>query len=108
MECWFSSTSACFRSEGPTANSPVREGGDAYSRNHRGPKGWHKSWRTFGAQETTVASHPALTDGAISCRSFGPKSLPFHLYAFAVAAVVVRESSQISIKFAVGPTKNNA
>ena len=96
------------RSEGPAANSPVREGGDAIFSEPQRPEGLAKSWRTFGAQETTVASHPALTDGAISCRSFGPKSLPFHLYAFAVAAVVVRESSQISIKFAVGPTRNNA
>jgi len=32
--------------------------------------------RTCGAQETSPLSFPALTDGAIDSRSFGPEEMP--------------------------------
>jgi hypothetical protein len=46
------------RSEGPTFNSPIRQGGDLGSRLRRGPKGRHnKQCRTFGAEPTLELGH---------------------------------------------------
>lgn len=53
--------------------APSREGGETISLDSmQGPKGRHKSWRTFGAQIKNRRLFPPLRDGAINYRSFGP------------------------------------
>ena len=57
---------ACFRSEGPEGSSPAREGGEHRVLYFRGPKGRHKSWRTFGAMELTVTCAPPIRTGPLT------------------------------------------
>jgi hypothetical protein len=56
----------------PLLSSPVREGAEAIHDCSAGPKGRHKSWRTFGAQVITVAFTPPLRTGLLTA---GPADL---------------------------------
>ena len=63
---------ARFRSEGPEVSSPVREDGDSIFYSPKGPKGRHKSWRTFGAQVTDGHISPSSRTGLLTS---GPSDL---------------------------------
>src|ERR1700730_4573765 len=65
------------RSEGPTVNSPVREGGgNAPFRSLSAERAPRVVWapRSTGGLWEWSRADPPLTDGAINCRSFGPGS----------------------------------
>ena len=60
------------RSEGPAVNSPVRQGGELYPFDPLGLKGRHKFMPHLLRSGNNSRIEPALTDGAIDYRSFGP------------------------------------
>src|SRR6266508_532672 len=66
---------ACLRSEGPSVSSPVREGGVATTISSLSAEGAPRFVPSFGPLVIERLEFPALTDGAINSRSFGPKSL---------------------------------
>jgi len=60
------------RSEGPAVNSPVREGGGDPSFGAWSAEGAPRFVPALRASGKGKGQFPALTDGAIDCRSFGP------------------------------------
>ena len=62
------------RSEGPAVNSPVRQGGDSILSIAQRPEGPAQIVAHIRRSGTDRRIYPALTDGAINCRSFEPES----------------------------------
>src|ERR1700730_16708332 len=61
------------RSEGPAVSSPVREGGEPLDSTQRPEGPAQIVAHLFRARVNKSHLYPAPTDGATTCRSFGPK-----------------------------------